>query len=312
MTPAYSVIFFTTASGAGYGLLFLLGLFSAIEAVPADPALGWMGFGLSLGLITFGLLSSTFHLGHPERAWRALTQWQSSWLSREGVLAIFTYGPTVLFAYGWLYLGDTSGVWAVMGVLSALGAAATVFCTSMIYGTLRTIPSWANKWTPFNYMVLGLATGAVLLNALQNLLGAHSQNITMLCVGSLVLAWVGKIGFWKVDPMPYKAGSATGLGTIGEVTSLSSPNTNATFVQREMGFQVARKHADKLRRISVITLFVIPIILTVATVFVSSGLAATFAIHALIFTIIGIVTERWLFFAEAQHVVNLYYGDHRS
>ncbi len=312
MHPAYSVIFFTTASGAGYGLLFLLGFFSAFDAVPADPDLGLMGFGLALALITFGLLASTFHLGHPERAWRAFSQWRSSWLSREGVLAVFTYGPTVLFAFGWIYLGDTSGIWAWMGILSALGAAITVFCTSMIYASLRTIPTWANKWTPFNYLILSLATGAVILNTLQNLMGAHSQNITWLCVGALVLAWVGKTASWKVDSMPYDAGSATGLGNIGTVTSLSSPNTNATFVQREMGFQVARKHTDKLHNITVITLFIFPILCTVAAGYFTDGLATTFAIHALIFTFIGIVTERWLFFAEAKHVVNLYYGDHRA
>src|SRR3546814_4853981 len=83
MHPAASVIFFTTASGAGYGLLFLLGIAGAFGLAPPDLALGLVGFTLSLGLITAGLLASTFHLGRPERAWRALSQWRSSWLPRE-------------------------------------------------------------------------------------------------------------------------------------------------------------------------------------------------------------------------------------
>jgi ferredoxin len=93
MHPAYSVIFFTTASGAGYGLWFWLGLRIAAEGLP-DPA--WPGVAtLVLGgvLVSLGLLSSTFHLGHPERAWRAFSQWRSSWLSREGVAAVATYLP---------------------------------------------------------------------------------------------------------------------------------------------------------------------------------------------------------------------------
>ncbi|MBT4940732.1 MAG: dimethyl sulfoxide reductase anchor subunit, partial [Rhodospirillaceae bacterium] len=101
MHPAYSVIFFTAASGAGYGLLGLMGVLNAGGYLPSDKWFGLTGFFLALGLITFGLLASTFHLGHPERAWRALTQWRSSWLSREGVLAVLTYVPAGLFAIGW-------------------------------------------------------------------------------------------------------------------------------------------------------------------------------------------------------------------
>ena len=100
MHPALSIIFFTTASGAGYGLLVLLGLGGAFGWLPAERGFGLVGMGLSLGLITAGLLSSTFHLGHPERAWRALSQWRSSWLSREGVMAIATYAPAGLLGLG--------------------------------------------------------------------------------------------------------------------------------------------------------------------------------------------------------------------
>ncbi|MCA8929188.1 MAG: dimethyl sulfoxide reductase anchor subunit, partial [Alphaproteobacteria bacterium] len=93
MHPAVSIIFFTTASGAGYGLLALMGLFGAIGLLPADPWVGGFGLVLALVLVTAGLASSTYHLGHPERAWRALSQWKTSWLSREGVMAILTYLP---------------------------------------------------------------------------------------------------------------------------------------------------------------------------------------------------------------------------
>src|SRR5215467_6298631 len=102
MHPAYSVIFFTTASGAGYVLLALLGLFGALGLLPADPVLGVVGFGLGFVMVGAGLISSTFHLGHPERAWRAFSQWRSSWLSREGVLAVATFVPAAIFALGWV------------------------------------------------------------------------------------------------------------------------------------------------------------------------------------------------------------------
>ena len=95
MHPAYSIIFFTTLSGAGYGLLFLLSL----GFLPADRLLGIASLGLSAVLIVVGLMSSTFHLGHPERAMKAFKQWRSSWLSREGICAVaalVVMGPVFL------------------------------------------------------------------------------------------------------------------------------------------------------------------------------------------------------------------------
>ena len=101
MHPAFSVIFFTSASGAGYGLLTLLGLFATLDWLPLNAPFNLSVITLALVLITAGLLSSTAHLGHPERAWRALSQWRSSWLSREGVFAIITYIPASIFLVGW-------------------------------------------------------------------------------------------------------------------------------------------------------------------------------------------------------------------
>ena len=112
MHPPYSVIFFTTTSGAGYGLLALMGIFNLICWLPETPWFGLAGLGTALTLIIAGLLSSTFHLGHPERAWRAMTQWRSSWLSREGVVSVLTFIPAVLWGIGWIILENHTGVWA--------------------------------------------------------------------------------------------------------------------------------------------------------------------------------------------------------
>ena len=126
MHPALSIILFTTLSGLGYGLLALLGIAAAAGIVPPGRWLGIAGLGTALGLVAAGLLSSTFHLGHPERAWRALSQWRSSWLSREGALALATFAPAGAFAVGWIVFRSVSGAWALCGVLAALGAGLTV------------------------------------------------------------------------------------------------------------------------------------------------------------------------------------------
>ena len=314
MHPAYSVILFTTASGLGYGLLALAALFSVmgwidIERWPAAAI--WL---IALGLISTGLLSSTFHLGRPERAWRAFSQWRSSWLSREGVLAVFTFIPALGLAAGWLLVGQLSGVWVLAAWATILGAIATVYCTGMIYASLKAIPRWNTSWVPTNYLLLAVATGAVWFHALLAGFGISHRGIIVFAVIALAAAWIGKILYWRaIDgaPATSTAGSATGLGDLGTVRMLDPPNTSANYLQKEMGYQVARKHARKLRQITHVTLFVVPAILLLLGLAVGEIHALVHAVVAGILVALGVVIERWLFFAEAEHTVMLYYGQSR-
>lgn len=313
MHPASSVIFFTTASGAGYGLLILLGLLGPIGILPEA---GWFGFAalaLSLGFVTAGLLASTFHLGHPERAWRAVSQWRSSWLSREGVASIATYVPAGLLAIGWVFLGGPGGAWALAGVLAAVGAVATLWCTGMIYASLKPVPRWHNKWVVPNYLALGLATGAVLLNLLAVAFGAGRPLLALLTLIALGAAWALKTAYWRhIDTAPptATAESATGLGGFGKVRLLEAPHTEEAYLQKEMGFRIARKHAATLRRLVHGLAFGLPLLM--ALVLLASPGGALGLMAALVATLsaaVGVVIERWLFFAEAKHVVMLYYGE---
>lgn len=315
MHPAYSVILFTTASGAGYGLLTWLGIAALFNSLPSDPAAGVVGLGLALLLITAGLLSSTFHLGHPERAWRAFSQWQTSWLSREGVLAVATYVPAGLFGLGWV-LGEGWGA-AFFGPLAAVLAVATVYATGMIYASLRTVPKWNRSSVPFNYVTLALATGGLLFLAWQAAFqGQVSNGAATAAAIAVGAAAVAKLTYWlDVDNLQpnYTPEMATGLGDgrhgqKGGVRQLEAPHTQANFVMREMGYHVARKHADRLRLISAGLLFALPF--AVALIIPSTGtpLAMFLALMAVGSAGIGVLVERWLFFAEADHVVTLYYG----
>jgi len=313
MHPAYSVIAFTTMSGAGYGLLALLGVFGAAGLIPPDRWFGVLAFTIALGLVTAGLVASTFHLGHPERAWRAFSQWRSSWLSREGVAAVVTYVPAGIYAIGWVFLKQNTGVWAIAGWLTAIGAGMTVYCTAMIYASLRTVPRWDNRWVPPVYLALALATGAILLAAAAQIFGLFVSWMGWLVAAAFALAIVLKLAYWgRADSAPaqYTAEQATGLGGIGEVRQLEAPHSQANFVQREMGYEVGRKHAQKLRRIVLVS-FAAPIpLLALATLtpLIVSMMLTKIAVFA---TIIGVAVERWLFFAEAEHVVNVYYGASR-
>ena len=162
MHPAKSVIFFTTASGAGYGLIVWLSVSAVLDLVPPDRWFGFTSFGIGFSLIVGGLFSSMFHLGHPERFLRALTQWKSSWLSREGIAAIASFVPMGIFALYWVFGQSHDGLAEPLAYASIVSALGTTYCTAMIYGSLNTIPAWSNRWTPPVYLALSLMTGAVL------------------------------------------------------------------------------------------------------------------------------------------------------
>lgn len=311
MHPAYSVLFFTTLSGAGYGLLVWLSLLALLDRVPPAPGLGLAGLGLAFAMIVGGLLCSTAHLGHPERAWRAFSQWRTSWLSREGVAAVASFVPAGLLAIGWVFLGTHSHVFALMAALTVALSIATVVCTGMIYQSLPTIRAWSRTIVTPIYVVLGLATGGTLAVLLLALFGSLPSGIVETVISLNVLAAILKLFYWQqIDAkgQRHSAGAATGLGGIGSVRVLDAPHTQANFVMREMGYSVARKHAAKLRRLALLAGFVLPALLLAFALFVAPSLAVPSMVLATAATAIGVFTERWLFFAEAQHVVTLFYG----
>jgi DMSO reductase anchor subunit len=311
MHPAYSVILFTTASGAGYGLLIWLAAAAALNLVPRDPVLGFFGLGLAIALVTIGLLSSTLHLGRPGRAWRALSQWRSSWLSREGVAAIVTYVPIAALGFAWVFGEWVPGQLAVGAVLSVPCALITVWCTGMIYASLPTIRAWNQPLVAPVYLALALATGGVLMNLL---LAAFGYELRWAAIGTmlaLVFGVILKRLYWTaIDTAArtYTAQSATGLGRFGTVRPLDPPHTQPNFVMREMGYQVARRHAEQLRQLSVALLFLLPIVAGLLLLLnLPNSLQIAIAALSALSAVAGVLTERWLFFAEAEHVVMVFY-----
>ena len=290
MHPAKSVIFFTTLSGAGYGLFI---------AMAISAAFGWTepnlsAAGLSFILIVAGLISSTFHLGHPERAWRALSQWRTSWLSREGVLAILTFIPMGLYVLsGWM---------PVIGWIAVALCIMTVFATAMIYQSLKPVHAWYNNHTIGLYLRFAITTG-LLLFCLFN----QDMWLRGITIGFMFFTGFSLFLYWRfLDDTASESTpeSATGLGKFGQVNLFEAPHTESNYLMQEMGFKIARKHSRKLRMIFFV-LWLCAATLTGLSILIWP-LALSAAAVALAFT--ATLIQRWLFFAEAKHTVSLYYG----
>ena len=294
-------------SGIGYGLAAVLGL-GLLDPAALATKIAWI---VALALISGGLLSSTLHLGNPQRAWRALSQWRSSWLSREGAMAIVTFVPLLVSA--WASVIDSRHL-VLPGLVGTVFCLGTVYCTAMIYASLKSVQAWHTQLTPLCYLLFAAAGGFVCASFFAFCGGGNTLVLPLLAVLFLVAAWAAK-HVWRrnmLDLVPLSTPeSATGLGGIGRVRLFERPHVTENYLTREMGFKVARKHADKLRIIAIGLGGIMPSLMLAALALAGSGagaLAAAGAAIALISHVLGMLCERWLFFAEARHAVMNYYG----
>ncbi len=321
-------------SGTGYGLLFLLGALLALNPMLIGRNTALLTLVVGAIFVAAGLLSSTLHLGQPQRAWRAFSQWRSSWLSREGVASVASFAPILALAWC-LWRGTNANILRTFGALLAVLAAITVVCTARIYTCLKTIPAWHNRYVLPGYLLMGLLGGVVWLEALlafaapawfgyddlKRVIVPVTNNLALqwLCSSAIVLLastiFLLKYFYWRhIDAATPTSTpeSVTGLGRFGKVRSVEAPHTEENYLTHEMGFVLARKHAAKLRCISLMLIGLIPAVFALsATLGATYWFVATpvFATLAALCVTAGLFVERWLFFAEGKHVVMLYYGD---
>ncbi len=323
MHPAFSVLFLTTLIGAGQGLflaLFSVEAYGELGLVPA-PGSDFFAIGslLSLVLLGLGLFASFFHLGRPERAWRTATKWRTSWLSREVIVLPAFMG--VVFLYGlahWLQFNPPLGVLpgdnfvlltVLLGILGTLLAFALFVSTAMIYAAVKFLQEWHSPLTVVNYTLLGAASGFTLATALAAwadtglvpFLAGWAIILTLLGLASRIASLVRNA---RIQP---KSTLQTAIGVKHPAIQQKSQgfmggsfNTREFFHHRSPGFLRAMKW------IFLISAFAIPTLLLALamamTVDPTNVLIAAFVIQYL-----GLLAERWFFFAQANHPQNLYY-----
>ncbi len=288
MHPAPSIVVFTAASGLGFGLLAWLGIGRPDVSGWVAFVFFFLGFALAVG----GLLSSTFHLGRPERVIKAFTQWRTSWLSREGWCAVAALLVMGLFAFGQVILGQK---WGFFGFLGAALSMVTVFTTSMIYTQIKAVPRWHIAITPVKFLSFSIAGGALLA-------GQVTAAFWLIAFAAIVQVLTWFLGDKAFSSSGSDLATATGLGTKGKVRAFEPPHTGTNYLLKEFAFVIGRKHARKLRLYSILLLAVLPLAL------LSLPFNHFFALLAVISHVVGLLVARWLFFAEAEHVVGLYYG----
>lgn len=301
MHPALSVIFFTTVSGAGYGLAIWLGItaFMAPQALSAYVLAQMLG--LAMGLMAAGLISSSLHLGNPKRAWRAFSQWRSSWLSREGVMAVLTFVPLGLAFIKAVYFGEIS---PALLIVAAIMSVVTLYTTSMIYASLKAIPAWNNQWVVWGFQTYGLASGGVVFMIFP---GAHHA-WALAVVALLFIALAIKIATWvHVDKSrgQFKREAALALSDVGVAKPFDPAHNQENYVQREMGYNLNARRRARMRWSAIGLGFIMPALL----LFLTNDLEfwQLGAVLASLSCLFGLGCERWLFFAEAQHVVRLFF-----
>ncbi len=307
MNPAWSMIFFTTLAGAGQGLMLaLVGVDLAANAGLTDvpsPYSFVAGAGVVLLLCGIALVASVFHLGRPMRAWRAASMWRTSWLSRE-VIVLPSF-MAVVFAWGAAHALGAPTV--VLGVLAVLLALLLYLCTGMIYGAVAVIREWATPLTPLNFALLGIASGLT-LGAAAAAVGslALAPTLALLAlIATAIAALMRGASFWRNAKLTPKSTLQTAIGVRHpKIVQSSMGQMGGSFNTREFFHGAAAQLLPRLRWIVAFAVFALPLLLLAAA---ARGPSPVLLVVAFGCQYLGLLAERWLFFAEAQHPQNLYY-----
>jgi len=311
MHAALAVIFLTLFSGGGFGLMALIVIINDLHIDGGlSPSQTLIGVLLSLVFVTIGMLSSTAHLANPKNAWRAFTRWRTSWLAREGVFAVSFY-PFAIGYLVWVFLtgAPDARIGLTLASIAGLLGLITIFCQGMIYAVLRTIRQWNTPLVPANFYAMGLATGATLLAAIRVITGGNASIFIGLAIALIaaVALLKGIYYFWISRPAGPTIHTATGFNR-STVRLLDQGHTFGTFLTEEFGHILPQEKARSIKVLMYLLAVVVPII----ALGVSLGAQSVPAvIVAAVSIVVGLGLERWLFFVEAQHVVNLYHGRQR-
>jgi DMSO reductase anchor subunit len=322
MHPAFSVIFLTTLIGAAQGLflaLFTGQFYASVKLIePQGAEFYVIGSAVSLALLVAGLGASFFHLGRPERAWRAASKWRTSWLSREVIVlpammaVVFFYG--LFHGVGWTEPFFVAGGGAlsiditfILGIIGTLVAFALFVCTAMIYASVKFLEEWHSPYTVANFTFLGMASGFMLAAGYSAYLGNHLIGFygTWAVVFTLIGLGTRAASLFRNRVLKHKSSLQTAIGVRHKAIEQKSQGfTAGSFNTREFFHHQSPETLRRVRLAFLVLVFPVPILLIAIAYALES---ATLPILAFLIQYTGLLAERWYFFAEANHPQNLYY-----
>ena len=309
MHPSKSIIFFTVISGTGYGIF--IGLLFNILFMEISYSLNYKLFIslVSFLMIVLGLLSSTLHLGHPERAWRAFSQWKSSWLSREGLVSVITFFPMVLFYYFWI--NNING-YVFLLIILCIFSLLTIFCTGQMYATLKTIPSWNNSLVTPIYIFNGITVGSLFVYSINFYFNYSTFLYEKFIIITIILNLLLKISYWILIRQKTDTNIQTAVGIKSKnISFFEGPHTGKNYLTTEMINKSNNKNNNFLRLTFCILTFIIPLYMInqYSTLVADQFILKLSMIFVFILALVGMIIERYLFFIQSKHVVGLYYGN---
>jgi DMSO reductase anchor subunit len=300
MHPAWSVILFTVTAGMGQGLMLML---VRASAAGADRTLLGCGGATAVVLLTFGLACSFFHLGRPERAWRAATMWRTSWLSREVIVLPLAIALVALWSAA-QWTGHAAA--GALGVAVMLATVALWVCTGMIYACLKFLREWAHPLTVVNFTLLGAMSGATLFAAVFAAPMGMARDGFLVALILTLTAGVGRLASLvrnrRLKPLSTPQ-SALGIHA-SKLKQMSQGATGGSFNTREFFHGRTAGFVRQVKWIALGLAFAVPL---VALVMALAKGSAGYAALALVSQVAGLLAERWLFFAQANHPQNIYY-----
>lgn len=323
MHPAFSVIFLTTLIGVGQGLFLALvsgQTYSSVQLLPAqEDSFYSVGSFLALAFLLGGLGAAVFHLGKPSyfltRAWRGITQWRTSWLSRELIalptvmLIVFLYG--VFHAFGWE--ADVFGnampgqLTLIIGAVGTVAVFALFICTAMIYAAVKFLQEWASPLTVANYILLGGASGFTLATAyaaysapaLVSFYGVWAIIITITALLTRAASLI------RNQRIKHKSTVQTAIGIRHtKVQQKAMGMMGGSYNTREYHHGKTATFLKSIKWVFLVLVFAIPLLLLFAGL---NGAGATAYVAAFMVQYVGLLFERWFFFAQANHPQNIYY-----
>jgi len=321
MNPAFSVIFLTTLIGVGQGLFLALYTgesYAIVNVLPSQQQDFYVwGSAISVIFLIAGLISSIFHLGHPERAWRSAAMWRTSWLSREVIVLPTVIGAVIVYgavhALGWdlTTFGIKTGVTGDLTLILGLGGVLVTFllflCTGMIYACIKFLQEWATPLTVINYTLLGVASGFTFAAAFAvykapELVNFYAGWAIIITVTAFITRVASLIRNSKIRS---KSSLKTAIGVRHNTIKQTAMGfMGGSFNTREYFHGMSLMFMKSMKWIFLVLVFVVPVILLSVAI---SQDSSSLLIAAFASQYIGLIAERWFFFAQANHPQNLYY-----